>query len=357
MQELDMSRKLMKGNEALAEAAIMSGCTHFFGYPITPQNEIPEYLARELPKHGGVYLQAESEVAAIHMVYGASAAGGRVMTSSSSPGIALMQEGLSVLAAAQLPCVVLNVQRAGPGIGGIQPSQADYHQMTRGGGNGDYRIPSLAPATIQESVEMMSEAFGVAERYRTPVFIVSDGMLGQMMEPVEFKKQKKQPTRPKQWAATGHQGKRNPVIIKTMSLVPEILEEHNKTLQQKYRTIEEMEPRFELFRTDGAEIILVAYGSTSRIVKDSIEILAKTGIRAGLIRPKTLWPFPAQPFTGITPPCRHILCVEMNCGQMVDDVRLSVKERFPVSFYGRCGGVIPTPGEIADHVTKLQGER
>ncbi len=357
MQELDMGRTLMKGNEALAEAAIRGGCTHFFGYPITPQNEIPEYLSRELPKHGGVYLQAESEVAAIHMVYGASAAGGRVLTSSSSPGIALMQEGLSVLAAAQLPCVVLNVQRAGPGIGGIQPSQADYHQMTRGGGNGDYRIPSLAPATIQESVEMMSEAFEIAERYRTPVFIVSDGMLGQMMEPVEFKKQKKEPSQPKTWALTGHQGKRKPVIIKTMSLVPEILEQNNQNLQRKYRDIEEKEPKFERFRTDGAEIILVAYGSTSRIVKDSIELLKRTGINAGLIRPATLWPFPQQPFNEISHPCRHVLCIEMNCGQMVDDVRLSVRERFPVSFYGRCGGVIPTPGEIADQVKKLLGER
>ncbi len=352
-----MARTLMKGNEALAKAAINSGCTHFFGYPITPQNEIPEYLARELPKHGGVYLQAESELAAIHMVYGAAATGGRVMTSSSSPGIALMQEGLSVLAAAQLPCVVLNVQRAGPGIGGIQPGQADYRQMTRGGGNGDYRIPSLAPATIQESVEMMSEAFEIAELYRSPVFIVSDGMLGQMMEPVEFSSWKKEPLPPRTWAAVGHRNSRKPIIIKTMSLVPEILEENNKVLQQKYRTIEKQECRHELFRTDGAEIIITSYGSTSRIVKDSIEILAHEGIKAGLIRAKTLWPFPVQPFDQLAYPCTHVLCVEMNCGQMLDDVRLAVKERLPVSFYGRCGGVIPTPGEIADHVKTILGRR
>jgi len=348
-----MARTLMKGNEALAEAAIRGGCTHFFGYPITPQNEIPEYLARELPKHGGVYLQAESEVAAIHMVYGASASGGRVMTSSSSPGIALMQEGLSVIAAAQLPCVIVNVQRAGPGIGGIQPAQADYYQMTRGGGNGDYRIPSLAPATIQESVEMMHEAFEIAEHYRTPVYIVSDGMLGQMMEPVEFKKRKLRSAPKKDWAAVGHGGKREPLVVKTMSLVPEILEENNRKLQEKYRLIEESEYQYERFRTEQAEIVLVAYGSTSRIVKDSIELMAKTGIKAGLIRPRTLWPFPVQPFTRLKPFCKQIVCVEMNNGQMIDDVRLAVGDRFPVTFYGRTGGVIPTPAEISEHVKEL----
>lgn len=352
-KEFDMARTLMKGNEALAEAAIRSGCTHFFGYPITPQNEIPEYLARELPKHGGVYLQAESEIAAIHMVFGASASGGRVMTSSSSPGIALMQEGLSMLAAAQLPCVVVNVQRAGPGIGGIQPGQADYHQMTRGGGNGDYQIPSLAPATIQESVEMMNEAFEIADHYRTPVYIVSDGMLGQMMEPVEFKRRKKRSVPAKEWAVTGHGGTRKPIVIKTMSLVPEILEEHNRTLQEKYNQIKESEYQYERYRTEEAEIILVAYGSTSRIVKDSISLLTQSGIRAGLIRPRTLWPFPAQPFTRLRSVCKQIVCVEMNNGQMVDDVRLAVGERFPVTFFGRSGGMIPAPAEIADFVKKL----
>ena len=348
-----MARTLMKGNEALAEAAIRGGCTHFFGYPITPQNEIPEYLARELPKNGGVYLQAESEVAAIHMVYGAAASGGRVMTSSSSPGIALMQEGLSVLAAAQLPCVVVNVQRAGPGIGGIQPSQADYYQMTRGGGNGDYRIPSLAPATIQESVEMMLEAFEIAEHYRTPVYIVSDGMLGQMMEPVEFKKRTRKPVPIKEWAAVGHNGKRKPLVVKTMSLVPEILEENNRKLQEKYRKIEASEYQYERFRTEQAEVVLVAYGSTSRIVKDAIVLLAQSGIRAGLIRPRTLWPFPAEPLTRLKGVCKQIVCVEMNHGQMIDDVRLAVGDRLPVSFYGRSGGVIPTPAEIAEHIKGL----
>ncbi len=339
----------MKGNEALAEAAIRCGCTHFFGYPITPQNEIPEYLARELPKHGGVYLQAESEVASIHMVYGAAASGGRAMTSSSSPGIALMQEGLSLVAAAELPCVIVNVQRAGPGIGGIQPGQADYFQMTRGGGNGGYRIPSLAPATIQESVEMMREAFEIAEKYRSPVYIVSDGMLGQMMEPVEFTRQKKPVIPTKEWAAVGTAGKRKPLVVKTMSLVPEILEENNRKLHQKYMAIEAAECRYEDYRTEGAELVFVAYGSTSRIVKDAIQILATSGIKAGLIRPKTLWPFPAQPFMRLGSACTNIVCVEMNFGQMVDDVRLAVKDKYPVSFYGRSGGIIPSPAEIADH--------
>jgi 2-oxoglutarate ferredoxin oxidoreductase subunit alpha len=264
-----------------------------------------------------------------------------------------MQEGLSVLAAAQLPCVIVNVQRAGPGIGGIQPGQADYYQMTRGGGNGDYRIPSLAPATIQESVEMMHEAFEIAEHYRTPVYIVSDGMLGQMMEPVEFKKRKRRSASKKDWAAVGHGGKREPLVVKTMSLVPEILEENNRKLQKKYKLIEESEYQYERFRTEQAEIILVAYGSTSRIVKDSIELLAKAGIKAGLIRPRTLWPFPVQPFTRLKPVCKQIVCVEMNNGQMIDDVRLAVGDTFPVTFYGRSGGVIPTPEEISEHVKEL----
>ena len=343
----------MKGNEALAEAAIRSGCTHFFGYPITPQNEIPEYLSREMPKRGGMYLQAESEVAAIHMVYGAASSGGRVMTSSSSPGIALMQEGLSLLAAAQLPCVIINVQRAGPGIGGIQPGQADYYQVTRGGGNGGYRIPSFAPATIQESVEMMFDAFQLAEKYRSPVFIVSDGMLGQMMEPVEFKKRKKPVVLEKQWAATGHADTRQPVIIKTMSLVPEILEEHNRVLHENYDTIIENEARFETYCMDDAQVVMVAYGSTSRIVKDAISILSNSGIKAGLIRPKTLWPFPREPFSNLPRTCKRLLSVELNSGLMIEDIRLAVRDKLPVSFFGRMGGVIPSPEETAQHVKEL----
>ncbi|MEE4241459.1 MAG: 3-methyl-2-oxobutanoate dehydrogenase subunit VorB, partial [Desulfopila sp.] len=290
-----MAKQLMKGNEALAMAAIEAGCTHFFGYPITPQNEISEYLARELPLHGGVFLQAESEIAAINMVYGASAAGARVLTSSSSPGIALMQEGMSLLAAAELPAVIVNVQRGGPGIGTIQPSQADYYQMTRGGGNGDYRIPSLAPASVQESVEMMGEAFEMADFYRTPVFLVSDGILGQMMEPVEPGATAHRELPQKTWKVSGHGNRRAPRTIKTLALEPEILEKINMNLQEKYRRIVSGESRWEACRIKEAEVVVVAYGTTSRIVKNAIDLLAGA-TAVGLIRPQTLWPFPVDAF-------------------------------------------------------------
>ena len=350
-----MSKTLMKGNEALALAAIKGGCTHFFGYPITPQNEIPEFLAREFPKTGGVFLQAESELAAINMVYGAAAAGGRAMTSSSSPGIALMQEGMSSLAAAELPCVIVNAQRGGPGLGSIQPSQADYYQMTRGGGNGDYRILSLAPSTVQEGAEMMMTAFDLAETYRTPVFIVSDGMLGQMMEPVEFHDRPSHELPAKDWTAVGHGGVRPPNTVKTLALDPTVLEQRNLTLQAKYARIAALEARHESYRTEGAEIILSAYGSTARIVKNAIDLLAEEKIAAGLIRPKTLWPFPVVAFAELPQSCRMILTVEMSCGQMVDDVRLAVNGRLPVAFYGRSGGIIPVPEEIAMKVKTLLG--
>jgi len=349
-----MAKNLMKGNEALAMAAIEAGCTHFFGYPITPQNEIPEYLARELPAHGGIFLQAESELAAINMVYGAAAAGARALTTSSSPGIALMQEGLSLLAAAEMPCVVVNVQRGGPGIGGIQPSQADYYQMTRGGGNGDYRIPSLAPASVQESAEMMLEAFEMADYYRTPVFIVSDGVLGQMMEPVELTGISPRKLPAKDWKVTGHGNSRAPRTIKTLVLVAELLEEINLRLQEKYRRIEKEERRWEEYKMEGAEIVMVAYGTTSRIVKNAIDLLDGE-IAVGLIRPQTLWPFPVQPFRALPQSCTGILCVEMSCGQMIDDVRLAVNGRMEVDFYGRVGGVIPAPQEIAEAIRKCRG--
>lgn len=349
-----MAKTLMKGNEALALAAIKGGCSHFFGYPITPQNEIPEYLARHLPKAGGVFLQAESELASINMVYGAAAAGGRPMTSSSSPGIALMQEGMSSLAAAELPAVIVNVQRGGPGIGTIQPSQADYYQMTRGGGNGDYRIISLAPATVQEGAEMMMAAFELAERYRTPVFVVSDGMLGQMMEPVDFPDRKVMVSSAKPWAATGHNHRRPPNTIKTLVLDANLLENNNRRLQEKYMAIAANESRYQGFRLDG-EIVLCAYGSTARMARNAIDLLEQDGIHAGLLRPQTLWPFPAAPLVALPPTCRMVLTVEMSCGQMVDDVRLAVAGRRPVHFYGRSGGIIPTPEEIAAHVKTLLG--
>ncbi len=352
-----MEKALMKGNEALAMAAIKGGCTHFFGYPITPQNEIPEFLARELPKAGGVFIQAESEIAAINMVYGAAAAGARTMTSSSSPGIALMQEGVSLLAAAELPCVIVNVQRGGPGIGSIQPSQSDYFQMTRGGGNGDYRILSLAPANVQESSEMIQEAFELADYYRTPVSVVSDGLLGQMMEPVEFKDIPKRDLPAKDWITVGHGGKRKPNTIRTVTLDPEILEKATLRRKAKFDRMEENEARYEAYDIDTAEIVLTAYGTTSRIVKNSIEILRKEGIKAGLIRPQTLWPFPKKPFRSLTESCRAVLCVEMSCGQMLDDVHLAINGRIPVEFYGRTGGVIPSPPEIVEKVKAIMGRR
>jgi 2-oxoglutarate ferredoxin oxidoreductase subunit alpha len=352
-----MAKMLMKGNEALALAAIKSGCTHYFGYPITPQNEITEYLARELPRAGGIFLQAESELAAINMVYGASAAGARVMTSSSSPGIALMQESLSGLAAAELPCVIVNVQRGGPGLGGIQPSQADYYQMTRGGGNGDYSILALAPATVQESAEMIRDAFELADKYRSPVFIVSDGMLGQMMEPVEHDNTVPPSTVEKPWAVVGHGGKRKPNTIKTLALDPLVLERINIERQKKYKQIAAAEVRYESYQLDSAEIVLCAYGSTSRIVKNAIDLLGQENIRAGLIRPQTLWPFPAAPFQNLPQTCEKVLCVEMSCGQMVDDVRLAVNGRFPVEFFGRSGGIIPAPKEIVTQVKRMLGRK
>ncbi len=350
-----MAKTLMKGNEALALAAIKGGCTHFFGYPITPQNEIPEFLARELPKAGGVFVQAESEIAAINMVFGAAAAGARTMTTSSSPGIALMQEGISLLAAAELPCVVVNVQRGGPGIGGIQPAQSDYFQMTRGGGNGDYRIPSFAPATIQESTEMIQDAFDLADRYRTPVFIVSDGLLGQMMEPVEFTERPEVELPDKPWAIVGHGGKRKPNSITTVRLAPEALEKTNLQLQEKYGQITESEARWEEYNLESAEIVLVAYGSMSRIIKNVITRLKSESIHAGLIRPMTLWPFPVEPLSNLPETCRAVLSVEMSCGQMIDDVRLAVNGVLPVSFYGRAGGVIPSPDEVVEKVKSLLG--
>lgn len=349
-----MSRTLMKGNEALALAAIRGGCTHFFGYPITPQNEIPEYFARELPKAGGLFLQAESEIAAVNMLYGSAATGARAMTSSSSPGLALMQEGISMLAATEIPCVIVNVMRGGPGLGTIQPAQSDYFQMTRGGGNGDYRIISLAPATVQESAEMMQQSFELAQKYRTPVFLVSDGMLGQMMEPVEFGQYtKKKRAGNKRWILTGHRHRRTPRTVKSLRLDPAKLESHNLELQEKYSRITRREARFESYRANDAELIFCAFGSTARIVKNSVDDLRQRGCRAGLIRPQTLWPFPARAFRALPENCKSIVCVEMNCGQMVDDVRLAVEGRVVVHFYGRCGGVIPEPVELSEYAQEL----
>lgn len=348
-----MAKVLMKGNEAVAKAAIEAGCINFFGYPITPQNEIPEYMSRELPKIGGVFLQAESEVAAINMVYGAAGAGVRVMTSSSSPGIALKQEGISYIAGAELPAVIVNMMRGGPGLGGIQPSQADYFMSTKGGGNGDYRHIVYAPSTIQEAVDMTMEAFEVADFYRMPVMLVGDGMIGQMMEPVEFKPAQKRDLEEKTWASVGTKGQRKPNVINSLYLDAKELEDHNERLQKKYDIIMEKEARWEDYKTEDAEVIIVAYGTTARITKNAADQLRSEGIKAGVIRPKTLWPFPDKAFENLE--CKALLTVEMSMGQMVEDVRLAINGRIPVHFVGRSGGMIPEPVMVVDKVKEILG--
>jgi 2-oxoglutarate ferredoxin oxidoreductase subunit alpha len=286
------------------------------------------------------------------MIYGGAGTGARVMTSSSSPGIALKQEGITYAAGAELPCVVVNVMRGGPGLGGIQPSQADYFMSTRGGGNGDYRTPVFAPATVQEAVDMIMEAFNVADFYRTPVMVVADGMIGQMMEPVEFRAPKTRELPAKDWATTGTKGKRKPNIINSLYLQPEELEQHCIKLEAKYKEIEKNEVDYEMYKTEDAELVFVAYGTTSRIVKNAIEILRGEGIKAGLIRPKTLWPFPVEAFNQI-PEAKNLLTVEMSMGQMVEDVRLAVEGKLPVHFYGRAGGMIPDPDGIANKAKEV----
>ncbi|WP_026894738.1 3-methyl-2-oxobutanoate dehydrogenase subunit VorB [Clostridiisalibacter paucivorans] len=350
-----MAKVLMKGNEAIGAAAIQAGCKYFFGYPITPQSECPEYMARELPKIGGIFLQAESEIAAINMVYGASGAGARVMTSSSSPGISLKQEGISYIAGAELPCVIVNVMRGGPGLGSIQPSQTDYFQSTRGGGNGDYRLVVLAPSNVQELVDLIIEGFDIADQYRNPVMVVGDGMIGQMMEPVEFKEPKKRALPQKDWATTGTEGKRKPNIINSLYLQPEDLEEHNIHLQKKYDEIKHNEVKVETYNIEDAEVVIAAYGTTARIAKTAIDKLEEEGIKVGLIRPITLWPYPYDAFEKINDKCKGILVTEMNTGQMVDDVKIAVKGKYPVHFHGRYGGMVPTPNEMIDKVKAIIG--
>ncbi|SNT05878.1 2-oxoglutarate ferredoxin oxidoreductase subunit alpha [Anaerovirgula multivorans] len=351
-----MTRILMKGNEAIGAAAIKAGCRYFFGYPITPQNELPEFMSKEMPKVDGVYVQAESEVAAINMVYGAAGTGARVMTSSSSPGIALKQEGITYIAGAELPCVIVNISRGGPGLGGIQPSQADYFQSTRGGGNGDYRLLVYAPASLQEAVDLVIEAFDAADYYRNPVMVIGDGMIGQMMEPVEFREpatKRELPT--KDWATTGTNSSRKPNIINSLALDPEELEKHNIKLDKKYKEMEEKEVRYEMYKMEDAEVVMVAYGTTARIAKNAVDALEKEGIKVGLIRPITLWPFPYKAFKEIPATAKALLSVEMSMGQMIDDVKIANEGRLPVEFYGRAGGMIPTPEAIAAKVKDILG--
>jgi len=350
-----MAKVLMKGNEALGAAAIKAGCKYFFGYPITPQSELPEFMSRELPKVGGMFVQAESEVAAINMIYGAAGTGARVLTSSSSVGLALKQEGISYIAGAELPCVIINISRGGPGLGGIQPSQADYFMSTRGGGNGDYRHPVYAPATVQEAVDLTMEAFNVADYYRTPVIVLGDGMIGQMMEPVEFNEPKKRELPAKDWATTGTEGNRKPNIINSLFLDPQALEDHNWKLDRKYKEIEENETMYEMYKMDDAEIVFVAYGTTSRIVKNAVESLRAEGVKAGLIRPITLWPYPTKAFDEIPASAKALISVEMSTGQMIDDVKIANAGRLPVHFYGRTGGMVPTPDAIIAKAKEVLG--
>ncbi len=340
--------RLMKGNEALAEAAIRAGADAYFGYPITPQSEVIEYLMRENPadRTGMQVLQAESEVAAINMVYGAAGCGKKAMTSSSSPGISLKMEGISYIAGAELPCVVVNVVRAGPGLGTIQPSQSDYFQAVKGGGHGDYKMIVLAPATVQESVDYVRLGFELAFKYRNPVMILSDGIIGQMMEKVELFEQHPRSTEEPEWATVGKKPGKDSVIVTSLQLQSEEQEKVNLKLQAKYREMEKNEVRYETHQCEDAEYLFVAFGSCARITRKAMEMARKKGIKAGLIRPQTLYPFPVKAIHKLAKQVKGIMTVEMNAGQMVEDVRLAARGEAPVEFFGRFGGMIPSPDEI-----------
>ena len=347
---------LMKGNEVIAEAALRAGCRHYFGYPITPQTEIAHYMAKKMPLVGGVFLQAESEVAAINMVYGAAGAGARVMTSSSSPGVSLKQEGLSYIGCAELPAVIVNIMRCGPGLGGILSAQGDYFQSVKGGGHGDYRMVVLAPNTIQELYELTVEAFNISDRYRITTMILGDGMLGQMMEAVEFAENENIETVEKPWATNGSKLTRERNIISSIDTNPEKLEAINRRLQAKYSEIREKEPRVEIFNCEGADIIITAFGTVARIVKNVIEDAKKEGIKIGLIRPITLWPFPEKEIRQLANVPKAFLSVELNAGQMIEDVKLAIDGVKPVHFYGRTGGMTPSQKEILDKVKEILGK-
>ena len=341
-----MSEKvLMKGNEAIAEAAIRAGCRHYFGYPITPQTEIAAYMAKRMPKIGGTFLQAESEIAAINMVYGVSSAGKRVMTSSSSPGISLKGEGLSYLAGADLPAVVVNAQRGGPGLGGIQPSQSDYFQATRGGGHGDYHMIVLAPSSVQEMAELTIRGFELADEYRMTAMILADGTTGQMMEPVSFDFEVKEPPA-KPWATTGTKMARPHNIVNSLYLVPEQLEQGNIDRYKRYELIKEKEAKAETYMIEDAEIVIAAFGIAARVSRNAVDEARAQGIKAGLIRPITVWPFPDKVFKEAIPHTKALLSVELNMGQMIEDVILATEGRVPVTLVNRVGGMIPTPEQV-----------
>lgn len=344
---------LMKGNEALAEAAIRAGCHHFFGYPITPQTELAAYMSKRLPKIGGTYLQAESEIAAINMVLGASAAGIRAMTSSSSPGVSLKGEGISYMAGSDLPAVIINVQRGGPGLGGIQPSQADYWQATKATGHGDFQILVFAPSTVQEMVDLISKAFEKADEYRMPAMILADGMLGQMMEPVSLPEESEVMLPEKEWAASGHGGKRPHNIVNSLYLTPDKLEALVKERFARYETIKQKEQLAEEYLTEDADLVLVAYGASSRVARSAVNKAREQGKKVGLVRPITLWPFPADALKRAAGHAKGFLVVEMSMGQMVDDVKLAIDCKIPVHFYGRTGGMIPTPAEVLSEIESI----
>ncbi len=349
---------LMKGNEAIAEAAIQAGCRHYFGYPITPQTEIAAYMAKRMPKIGGLFLQAESEIAAINMVYGCSSAGMRVMTSSSSPGISLKSEGLSYLAGADLPAVIVNAQRGGPGLGGIQPSQSDYFQATRGGGHGDYHMLVLAPASVQEMAELTVKAFDLADRYRMTCMILADGTTGQMMEPVSFDFVPGEPVA-KPWATTGTKMERKHNIVNSLYLLPDVLEQKNIERYEKYEKIKETETMAEEFMVEDADIVIVAFGIAARVSKNAVIAARKNGIKAGLIRPITLWPYPEKIVAKAAEHAKQFISVELSMGQMIEDVKLAVDGKAPVSLCFRAGGMIPMPEQVYDAIAeadkKLKG--
>ncbi len=338
-------RILMKGNEAIAEAAIRSGCRHYFGYPITPQTEIAAYMAKRMPKIGGVFLQAESEIASINMVYGASAAGLRVMTSSSSPGISLKTEGLSYIAGSDVPALVVNVQRGGPGLGGIQPSQSDYFQATKGGGHGDYQMIVLAPASVQEMASLTMLGFDLADKYLVTSMILADGTIGQMMEPISF--EDAEPTAyDKPWALTGTDGKRAHNVVNSLYLKPDELEKKNFERFEKYKRIEENEVRYEAYMTDDCDVCVVAFGIAARVAKNAVKAAREAGLKVGLLRPITLWPFPKKPLAEIAGHAKAFLSVELSMGQMIEDVRLATACSRPVYLCNRAGGMIPSPEEV-----------
>lgn len=351
-----MGKVLMKGNEAIGEAAIRAGCLNYFAYPITPQSEVAEYLSHRMPEVGGVFLQGESEVAVSYMIFGAAGCGVRVFTTSSSPGISLMSEGLSYIAGAQCPAVFVNIVRGGPGLGGIQPSQADYLQATKGGGHGDYKLLVMAPASVQEAVEMVMMAFPLAEKYRNPVMILGDGLIGQMMEPVEFPEDlKSEPTNKDDWATNGMdtRGANTPNVVKSLFLDNKLLNDNNMTLKAKYDRMKKEEIRFEAYNLDtDYTMLIVSYGTMSRVNRTAIDNLKEEGLEVAMIRPMTLFPFPEEAIRQASSKdsCKAVLSIEMNMGQMVEDVERCVQGKVPVKWYGTCGGDVPTPEEIMNFI-------